>query len=155
MADAADPNPGLPPDAGPGASLRLPAVPESLDAVQEMLERQLVLAKCPEETAILIQTLAEEAFLNIVNYAYPEPGGAATVTCRTAPGEAVLEFRDSGQPFDPTRHHDSRQDQPLDQREAGGMGIVLMHKLSDRISYARNGEENALTLVKKWRTPTS
>lgn len=131
--------------------LRVVAILDNLDAVRDMIEKRLLGANCPEAAATAILVIAEEAFVNIANYAYPGSRGEVAVRCRTAPGEAFLEFRDSGLGFDPTEFRDTRQDLPSGERPPGGLGIVLMRKIADEMSYRRVDGINVLTLRKRWK----
>ena len=50
--------------------------------------------------------------------------------------------RDNGHPFDPTRVGAARLDQPIEQREVGGLGLHFVRAFSDSLDYRRVGGEN-------------
>ena len=56
---------------------------------------------------------------------------------------------DSGVPFDPTAKEKADTTLPAEERQIGGLGILLVRELMDSINYERNQGKNVLTLVKK------
>ena len=96
-----------------------------------------------------LQRACEERFSNIVFYAFDGAEGAPiSVDIYCDAGNAQICFRDKGKPFDPLTHEDPDVDQPLDDREIGGLGIFLVRKTMDSVTYEREGDENVLTLHK-------
>ena len=96
-----------------------------------------------------IQLAAEEALVNIFNYAYPE-NSDGEVRIRCGPGEEdplVMEFLDSGIPysFDDLGHPDVSA--PMAGRQIGGLGIFLIRKMVDDVQFRREGDENILTFI--------
>ena len=62
-----------------------------------------------------------------------------------------LLLQDDAPPFDPTRVPDPRLDLPLEERPLGGLGVYIMRKHSDVMSYRRTSAGlNELTLVKAY-----
>jgi len=99
-----------------------------------------------------IQLVLEEAFVNIVHYAYGGKGGKVTVAFHEKSGEQIsFEIRDSGPPFDPTKPSE-RVDRTssLERRREGGLGLILMKKFMSEIHYRRENNENVLTLIRKY-----
>ncbi len=62
----------------------------------------------------------------------------------------VLTFQDEGPAFDSERHRKTLDPSlSIDQMEVGGLGILLMQKLVDDLSYTRDKGRNILSLTKK------
>jgi len=78
-----------------------------------------------------------------------------TVACRTyaAPGktEVTFTFSDRGSPFNPLEHDDPDISLPIDKRESGGLGILIVKKVIDTIQYSRENGANLLEFTKSWR----
>ena len=77
----------------------------------------------------------EELFTNMVKYA---PAGAASIELEITCSEGGVEVTmiDSGvDRFDPTAAPDVRTNRPLEDRQAGGLGLHLLRRLVDALSY--------------------
>ena len=62
----------------------------------------------------------------------------------------VLTFQDEGPTFDSERHRKTLDPSlSIDRMEVGGLGILLMQKLVDDLSYTRDKGRNILSLTKK------
>ena len=62
---------------------------------------------------------------------------------------ATFVISDTGVPFDPLEKPDPDITKPAEEREIGGLGIYIVKKTMDTVSYARVGDENRLTMTKK------
>ena len=56
---------------------------------------------------------------------------------------------DSGVPFDPTAKEKADTSLSAEERQIGGLGILLVRELMDTINYERINGQNVLTLIKK------
>lgn len=93
-------------------------------------------------------TLAiEEVVVNVMNYAYGDRTGMPVDLKAdfTASG-LVVTLIDHGMPFDPTAAQEPDLDLPVEERPIGGLGIMLVNKLTRRVEYARQDDMNVLTL---------
>ena len=63
----------------------------------------------------------------------------------------ILRFiiSDSGVPFDPTAKEKADTTLAAEDRQIGGLGILLYRELMDSINYERTNGKNILTLTKK------
>ena len=99
-----------------------------------------------------IQIAVEEVFVNIASYAYDSDKGGdgeVTVSVSVAPENLVIEFEDSGTPYNPLAEADPNTSLSADEREIGGLGIFMVKKLMDDVRYRHEGGKNILTLEKK------
>ena len=80
------------------------------------------------------------------------PPGLAhlTVTLHVAEEDnrLVLTIDDDGQPFDPTADSPTDFSVSPDERPPGGLGIMLLHQMTDGLSYQRTDGHNILTIIK-------
>ena len=91
--------------------------------------------------------MAEEMFVNICYYAYPDSEGTADITIEYNSEKAVMTFVDSGKPFDPT--NDVLQIEEYDiGNTVGGLGRFLTFSIADGYSYERKDGKNFLTITK-------
>jgi anti-sigma regulatory factor (Ser/Thr protein kinase) len=95
-----------------------------------------------------IELAAEEALVNVCHYAYPAGGGEVEVTCRLeAQHRFIIEIADRGVPFDPLSLMAPELTSDIAKRQVGGLGVFLMRKLMDEVTYSREGDQNILRLV--------
>ena len=95
-----------------------------------------------------VNIAVEEIFVNISSYAYPSGEGEVTVAVSADSGKLVIEFVDSGTPFDPLANADPDTTLSADEREIGGLGIFMVKKLMDNVSYKFDNGKNILTIEK-------
>lgn len=93
-----------------------------------------------------LRLAVEEAVANVINY-----GQASAITLLVAleADRLVLTIEDDGLPFDPTQGSSTDLSVPADQRPPGGLGIILMQRMSDSLSYLRIDGRNVLRIEKK------
>ena len=75
-----------------------------------------------------------------------------------ASGESAgvsIQITDSGIPFNPLEKEDPDVDAPVSERQIGGLGIFLVKKVMDTISYRREGDLNVIYLEKNLSTENS
>jgi anti-sigma regulatory factor (Ser/Thr protein kinase) len=103
------------------------------------------------DTMLSSMTLAlEEAVTNVIHYGFDDDDGAMIrieITCDAGGLTAVIE--DNGRAFDPLQATAPDVTAPLEEREVGGLGIMLIRKLMDEVRYARHGSRNVLMLRKQ------
>jgi len=97
-----------------------------------------------------IRLAVEEAVVNVMNYAYPA-GEEGEIEIRLMSDGTVLRtvIIDSGVAFDPTIEKKADTSLPPEERQIGGLGILLYRELMDSINYEREGGKNILTLNKQ------
>lgn len=130
--------------------ITLDARVENLDTVIGFINGQLSALRCPEKIRRQIDTAASELFTNISYYAYHPETGPATicVEVRREPLSVVLTFMDHGVPYDPLKREDPNTALPLEEREEGGLGIFIVKKSMDAISYEYRDGQNILHIQK-------
>ena len=127
------------------------AVPENFAAVQEKVRELLEPFSCSMRTLLELDMIVEEVFINIANYAYEDHKGLVRIDLSLDEDGRSLEmtFRDSGIPYDPLKKETPDLSSPAEQRAIGGLGIFLVQKYSDSLSYHYIDGENRLTIRKK------
>ena len=124
---------------------------ENLDTVMAFVDQQLEEAGCSMKTQMQIDIAVEEVYVNIAHYAYnPEIGGVTIrVQIEEEPLAVILTFIDKGKPYDPLAKEDPDVTLSAEDRQIGGLGIFMVKKSMDNISYEYNEGRNILTLKKK------
>lgn len=92
----------------------------------------------------------EEAFTNIVNYAYSDnEEHDIEIVIEKHDRHLVVRITDDGNYYDPTTRKDPDLTLPVEKREIGGLGIYLIRQMMDQVVYVRSGERNILLLTKE------
>ena len=131
--------------------LTVKAVLENIPAVTAFVDAQLEALDCPMKAQMQIDVAIDELFSNISRYAYPGGQGEATVRFAFDEAERVCSviFMDRGIPFDPLAQQAPDVNSPLADRPIGGLGIFLVRKTMDSVSYRYENGQNILTIQKK------
>ena len=61
----------------------------------------------------------------------------------------IKELYDQGVPFDPLKKPDPDITLSVEERQIGGLGIFIVKKTMDSVSYAYENGKNILTMIKK------
>lgn len=126
------------------------AMGKNLDSIMEFVQDNLDKCGCPPREQQQICMAVEELFVNIVNYAYPNDIGLAVIKVEEINDrELEIVLRDNGKPFDPLRREDPDVTLDPDKRRIGGLGIYLVKKTMDEVTYHFENDQNVLTLRKK------
>ncbi len=137
---------------GDGAMLErtFEAKDESIADMLGFVEAELEKADCPMKIQTAVCVAMEEVFVNIAHYAYPNGEGKAKIAIAVDKETNTAKFvvSDSGIPFDPLTQTDPDVTLSAEQREVGGLGIFIIKKTMDSVSYARENGENRLTMTK-------
>ncbi len=117
------------------------------DQVNDELEK----LDCPMKAQMQIDVAIDELLANIASYAYDLDAGETTVRFDfDADTRTVsLTFIDSGVPYDPLAKPDPDVTLSVEQREVGGLGIFLVKKTMDDMTYVRRDGRNELTIRKR------
>ncbi|MBQ7732918.1 MAG: ATP-binding protein [Synergistaceae bacterium] len=126
---------------------------KSLDEVLDFINEELEKADCPPKTQIQIDIAVEELYVNIAHYAYtPDVGNAKIifdVNEDSEPRSVSITFIDRGVPYDPLKKPDPDITLPIDERKIGGLGIYMVKKSMDNITYEYKDGQNILTIEKR------
>ena len=128
----------------------LEAVPENFAAAQEQVRAFLAPCSCSMRTLLELDMLVEEIFINIASYAYPDKRGTAAIdlALNDKKDAITITFRDSGIPYNPLEKPSPDLSSPASARQIGGLGIFLVQKYADQLSYVYEDGENLLSLRK-------
>ena len=135
------------------AELVVKAADANLDSVLEFVHSQMEKYESSPKTTMQMDLAIEEIFVNIAHYAYQPEQGDVKIVCQTGEdsGQPVIkiEFSDSGTAFNPLAKEDPDVTLGIEERGIGGLGIFLVKKYMDIVSYERKGNLNVFTMSKK------
>ena len=135
-------------------TLELQATPEEIMRAVEALQAFAQAQGLPERTIFDLALGLEECGSNIVNHAYQRDATRTfQVTFDGSVDAFVIELCDDGPAFDPTAA--PRKAQAEDDDLLGGLGIELVRRHLDEISYQREAGKNILRLIKRLKPTKS
>jgi serine/threonine-protein kinase RsbW len=134
----------------------------SMDYLRDLVSAvQDICAQAQLQDADDFRVAVEEACVNIIHYAYvgqttgsieldviwSEDNGAPAILCT---------LRDHGVRFNPLARPLPDLTLPAEERDIGGLGILFMRQMSDRVVWTYDANlGNCLTLIKYIQPPTS
>ncbi len=130
--------------------LTLEATVDNLNAVTDFVNEQLELYDCPMKAQMQIDVAIDELFSNIAHYAYNPNVGPATVRVEVAedPLSVIITFIDNGIPYDPLAKADPDITLSAEERGIGGLGIFMVKKTMDDVTYEYKDGQNILKIKK-------
>lgn len=133
--------------------LTVEATIENVPEVTGFVDEQLEQFDCPGKTKMQVNVAVEELFSNIAHYAYNPGTGSATVRVEMAenPSAIVITFIDNGIRYDPLAREDPDITLSAEEREIGGLGIYMVKKTMDDVSYEYREGQNILRIKKNIR----
>ena len=130
--------------------LNITATVENIETVTDFVNEQLEALDCPMKAQMQIDIAIDELFGNIAHYAYNPDVGDATVRVEVTeePLAVVITFIDKGVPYDPLAKADPNITLSAEEREIGGLGIFMVKKTMDDITYEYKNGQNILKIKK-------
>ena len=131
--------------------LTIAATIENIGTVTDFVNEQLESLDCPMKAQMQIAIAIDELFGNIAHYAYNPEIGKATVRVEVVedPLSVVITFIDNGVPYDPLAKADPDTTLSAEERDIGGLGIYMVKKSMDNITYEYKDGQNILKIKKK------
>ena len=132
--------------------IKVKADTAELDNVLSFADAILEELGCSVKAQMQIDIAIEEIFVNIAHYAYPEAEGEAVICVE--PGESgssvTITFEDEGIQYDPLKNEDPDITLSAEDRPIGGLGIFMVKKSMDEVSYEYKDGKNRLTIKKSF-----
>lgn len=103
----------------------------------------------PADSISRINICLDELFTNIVSYGFED--GLEHFVKFTLNGDnhfVIINIEDDGKPFNPLEKIDPDFPENVESAKIGGLGILIIRKLMDNVSYDRRRGKNKLTIKK-------
>ena len=133
------------------SELNIEAKTENLDKVLAFVDQHLEERGCTVQAQMQIDVSVEELFVNIAQYAYAPDIGVVTirVELEEAPSVVVITFIDKGIPYNPLAKEDPDITLSAEERQIGSLGIYMVKKSMDDMSYEYKDGQNILQIKKQ------
>ena len=134
--------------------LTIAATVENIGTVTDFVDAQLEALDCPMKAQMQINIAIDELFGNIAHYAYNPDVGEATVRVEVEeePLSVIITFIDGGVPYDPLQAAEPDTTLSAEERTLGGLGIFMVRKSMDEITYRYENGRNILSIRKILRS---
>lgn len=130
--------------------LTIDATVENITSVTDFVDEQLEEFGCPLKAKMQIDIAIDELFGNIAHYAYKPDVGPATVRVEVNenPLAVIITFIDHGVQYDPLSAEEPDTTLSAEERSIGGLGIYIVKKSMDEITYEYKDGQNILKIKK-------
>jgi serine/threonine-protein kinase RsbW len=122
---------------------------EEITRLSEQLELFCEQHGVSTNTLMALNLSLEEAVTNVINYGFDGGEHVIDVELVVADGAVLATITDDGKEYNPLARQDPDVDAPLEERRIGGLGVLLVKKLMDEVTYARDGGRNVLAMRKQ------
>lgn len=131
-------------------SLEIEAQKSLLEPLLDVITRDLEDGNCPKDKIELVRICAEEIFINIASYAYPDQDGLVNIEEEVGENKIEIIFEDHGIAYNPLEKDDPDVNAPLAEREIGGLGIFMVKQMADELTYSYREDKNCLYMKCSW-----
>ena len=125
---------------------------DSLAIIDDAVENSMREAGASEASIISIDVAIDEIFSNVIFYSGLKEDDKALIRVTLEDDvekKITLEFIDEGKPFNPLEMPEPDVTKPAEERDIGGLGIFMVKKSMDHVSYRNEEGKNILTITKK------
>lgn len=132
------------------AQRTVPAEASQLAVLNQFLREFQAAARLSPVWMHSFELALEEIFMNVVMHG-AQPGVAVRVTVSLDLGSDALALtvEDDGPPFDPLSLPPPDLSASLADRKVGGLGVYLVRRIMDTVTYARIAGRNQLRMSKR------
>ena len=130
-----------------------------MESLVSMVAHLKLMSSALDATTVLrAETALEELLSNSIMHggALALPAPAVWMAADVRVDGLLMRYEDPFAPFDPVAKLDEALRQtanPLEQRPAGGLGLLMVFRLADEFRYLRVGERNRIDMVFAERLP--
>jgi serine/threonine-protein kinase RsbW len=123
---------------------------KNLKDISDFVVKQAQSAGFNDSDVYAVQLAVDEAATNIIEHAYGGDGkGDIVCSCEVLKDGFEVRLSDSGRPFDYDSVPDPVVGVPIEKLKPRGLGVFLMRKMMDDVSYYTSAEEgNVLVMIK-------
>jgi anti-sigma regulatory factor (Ser/Thr protein kinase) len=105
--------------------------------------------RLPQKTVLQLNLILDELFTNIVKYGYKdELAHIITISLDKKGSTLLVTMIDDGGFFDMTQQATPILNEPLADKDLGGLGIFLARQYADKVIYERQDNKNIVTFTK-------
>ena len=132
-----------------GFEMSVGADPDGVGKVNTAFAEFARTQRLPDDVRRSINVALDELLANELSYGMAgREAGVLKVEAELDQERLTLTLTDDGPPFDPFSQADPDTSLSVEDRPIGGLGLHLVRKLMDQVSYERRDGHNVVVLVK-------
>jgi serine/threonine-protein kinase RsbW len=136
--------------AKPALVLRVPSGTEFLATIRDVTRRMAELAGCDATVAAQVALAVDEASTNVIEHAYRgAPDRSVELRFVLGGDELRVEIVDDGAPVDPRTLPEVDLARYASEGRKGGLGVHLMGRIMDTVTFRRTARGNVCCMVKR------
>lgn len=121
-----------------------------LETIQLCLDELVEKWNVPAALGMTLNLVIEEAFTNVVNYAYDDSDEhCIEIVFEMQDKILSISLIDDGIAYDPTQNATPDLSLSVEERKIGGLGVYLIKTMMDEVEYERKAGKNILLMRKK------
>ena len=133
---------------GSHVSFEIPADLDQIDRVSTKIEQCMKKEDMGDDEILDVQLAVEEAVTNSILHGYDGAAGTIAIRIETSPHHVVVEIADDAPAFNPLSVPEPDIGADLEDRRIGGLGIFLIRRVMDKVTYRYEDNKNILLMVK-------
>jgi sigma-B regulation protein RsbU (phosphoserine phosphatase) len=134
----------------PALIIRVPSETSYLGLIRDLTRRLAESSGFDPATAGKVALAVDEASANVIEHAYHgAPNRTFEVRFEDRGGEFRVDVVDSGDMVDPRALPRVDLERYASERRKGGLGVHLMEKIMDSVTFRRSARKNVCCLVKR------
>ena len=123
---------------------------EELQRISEGVELFLENKGISEDVVFTVHLVLEEMLSNVIKYAFKDfANHDIALGISVEKKKLKISIEDGGVEFNPLSVPEKKTDAPIHEREIGGLGIHLVRKMVQNMSYCRRNGKNHLEMTVK------
>jgi serine/threonine-protein kinase RsbW len=131
--------------------ITVPATLDSLALISDFITSATARAGLNDHVAWQVQLAVDEAATNIIQHGYDDGArGEIELGWRLNGGQFVVTLRDRGRRFNPDDVPAPDITSPLEERQAGGLGLYIMGRLMDTVQFDFDDQQGNLLTMSKY-----
>lgn len=138
----------------PKHSISVQASTEHLADVRNFVARHAADLGFKKQDVADIRLAVDEAYTNIIKHSYKnDPQKSVDITLGYDEDRFWVSLKDTGDAFDPSNYRKPDIERSIKKRKKGGVGVYLIRKLMDEVTYSRQGSANIIRMTKNRQEP--
>lgn len=129
--------------------LKLPCETGQLAILRQFLDKILKDTTLSATEQLQVILAVEEVAANLIIHSHScNPEQSIDLQVITGPGQLCFEIKDKGESFNILDYQEPDLEEVIKAKRKGGLGIMLVKKIMDRIEFESNGHQNTCRLIK-------
>ncbi len=120
-----------------------------IEKVHSIIEQIGTEFNCQAKTVFELNLAIDELLTNTISYGYDDKSvHTIEIEITVDAKKIIIKLQDDAKPFNPLNAKEADTTLSLEERSIGGLGIHIIKKIIDHITYERENNKNIISLTK-------